>query len=152
LPWLLAIGYWLLPRSGTGEFSLTTSDYRCNLKQHACEKGFSMNNSETKRSINKRDIIVQVSNESGMIQHQVDDVVKRTFDLISNALARGKFVELRNFGTFEVLLTKERVGRNPNNPGSTLKIPPKTRVKFKPGKELRQKVSKLSPTLKQASL
>ncbi|MBV8377494.1 MAG: HU family DNA-binding protein, partial [Verrucomicrobia bacterium] len=43
-----------------------------------------------------------------------------------------------------------RVGRNPNQPGSSFKIPPRATVKFKAGKVMRQKVSKLSPTLKQA--
>jgi hypothetical protein len=65
-------------------------------------------------------------------------------------LARGEDVELRNFGIFEVRLTKERVGRNPNQPGSSFKIPQRATVKFKAGKIMRQKVSKLSAVLKQA--
>ncbi|MBV9673299.1 MAG: integration host factor subunit beta [Verrucomicrobia bacterium] len=102
-------------------------------------------------NLTKRDIVVKISNDSGMVQHQVFAVVQQTLDLITDSLARGEDVELRNFGIFEVKLTKERVGRNPNQPGSSFKIPPRATVKFKAGKIMRQKVSKLSPALKQAA-
>ena len=98
-------------------------------------------------NLTKRDIVVKISNDTGLVQHQVFEVVQRTLDLITDNLARGDDVELRNFGIFEVRLTKERVGRNPNQPGSSFKIPPRATVKFKAGKVMRQKVSKLSPTL-----
>ena len=101
-------------------------------------------------NLTKREIVVKISNDTGLVQHQVFDVVQRTLDLITDSLARGDDVELRNFGIFEVRLTKERVGRNPNQPGSSFKIPPRATVKFKSGKVMRQKVSKLSPALKQA--
>jgi nucleoid DNA-binding protein len=101
-------------------------------------------------NLTKRDIVVKISNDTGLVQHQVFEVVQRTLDLITDSLARGDDVELRNFGIFEVRLTKERAGRNPNQPGSSFKIPPRATVKFKAGKVMRQKVSKLSPTLKQA--
>jgi nucleoid DNA-binding protein len=93
---------------------------------------------------------VKISNETGLVQHQVFEVVQRTLDLITDSLAHGEDVELRNFGIFEVRLTKERVGRNPNQPGSSFKIPQRATVKFKAGKIMRQKVSKLSAVLKQA--
>ena len=101
-------------------------------------------------NLTKRDIVVKISNDTGLVQHQVFEVVQKTLDLITDSLARGEDVELRNFGIFEVRLTKERVGRNPNQPGSSFKIPPRATVKFKAGKVMRQKVSKLSPALKQA--
>jgi nucleoid DNA-binding protein len=101
-------------------------------------------------NLTKRDIVVKISNETGMVQHQVFEVVQRTLDMITDSLARGEDVELRNFGIFEVRLTKERVGRNPNQPGSSFKIPQRATVKFKAGKIMRQKVSKLSAVLKQA--
>jgi nucleoid DNA-binding protein len=101
-------------------------------------------------NLTKRGIVVHISNDTGMAQHQVFEIVQKTFDLITDNLAQGQDVELRNFGVFEVRLTKERVGRNPNRPGSSFKIPPRATVKFKAGKIMRQKVAKLSPALKQA--
>jgi nucleoid DNA-binding protein len=101
-------------------------------------------------NLTKREIVVKISNETGLVQHQVFEVVQRTLDIITDSLARGEDVELRNFGIFQVRLTKERVGRNPNQPGSSFKIPPRATVKFKSGKIMRQKVSKLGPALRQA--
>jgi hypothetical protein len=57
--------------------------------------------------------------------------------------------ELRNFGVFQPRLTKPRVGRNPNQPGSSFVIPPRATVKFKAGKIMRQRVEKLSRELKE---
>ena len=91
-----------------------------------------------------------ISNETGLVQHQVFDVVQRTLDHITDSLAKGNTVEIRNFGVFEVRLTKARVGRNPNKPGSSFVIPPRATVKFKSGKIMRQKVSNLSAEMKRA--
>ena len=86
-----------------------------------------------------------------MVQHQVFDVVQKTLDYITAALAEGETVELRNFGVLEVKLTKPRVGRNPNQPGSSFVIPARATVKFKSGKIMRQKVAKLSAAMKRAA-
>lgn len=99
-------------------------------------------------NLTKRDLVVKISNETGMVQHQVFDVIQRTLDHITASLASGDAVELRNFGIFDVKLTKARVGRNPNVPGSQFAIPPRATVKFKSGKIMKQKVGKLSATLK----
>lgn len=101
-------------------------------------------------TLTKRELVVTISNETGLVQHQVFDVVQKTLDHLTDALAKGDNVELRNFGVFEVRLTKARVGRNPNKPGSSFVIPPRATVKFKSGKIMRQKVSKLSAEMKRA--
>jgi nucleoid DNA-binding protein len=54
-------------------------------------------------------------------------------------------VELRNFGVFEVKMRKARIGRNPNAPAADVRIPPRAIVKFKPGKEMRESVIRLTP-------
>lgn len=102
-------------------------------------------------TLTKRELVVEIANETGLVQHQVFEVVQRTLDHITDALARGDTVELRNFGVLEVRLTKPRVGRNPNEPGSRYAIPERATVKFKAGKIMRQKVSKLTAVLKHAA-
>jgi nucleoid DNA-binding protein len=99
-------------------------------------------------NLTKRDLVVKISNETGLVQHQVFEVIQLTLDQITSTLANGESVELRNFGSFEVKLTKSRLGRNPNQPGSHFVIPARATVKFKPGKVMRQKVSTLSSVLK----
>jgi nucleoid DNA-binding protein len=93
----------------------------------------------------KRDLVVRISNETGLIQQQVLDVVQKTLDYISEAVAKGETVELRNFGVFEVKVRKARIGRNPNRPETDVPIPERAVVKFKPGKEMRETVLNLSP-------
>jgi len=99
-------------------------------------------------TLTKRELVIRISNETGLVQHQVLDVVQRTLDHIVDTLAEGGTVELRNFGVLEVKLTRPRVGRNPNQPGSSFVIPARATVKFRSGKVMRQKVSKLSAVLK----
>ncbi len=93
----------------------------------------------------KRDLVVRISKETALIQQVVMDVVQKTFDYISEALANGKKVELRNFGVFEVKVSKARVGRNPKAPETDVQIPPRAIVKFKAGKEMREAVLRLTP-------
>src|SRR5947207_3704767 len=93
----------------------------------------------------KRDLVVRISNETGLVQQQVLDVIQKTLDYISAAVADGETVELRNFGVFEVKVRKARIGRNPNRPETDVPIPQRAVVKFKPGKEMREAVLKLSP-------
>jgi nucleoid DNA-binding protein len=96
-------------------------------------------------TLTKRDLVVRISNETGLVQQQVLDVVQKTLDYIADALAKGDKVELRNFGVFEVKVRKARVGRNPNAPETDVPIPQRAVVKFKAGKEMRADVLKLSP-------
>lgn len=99
-------------------------------------------------TLTKRDLVLKISNETGQVQNQVFQVVQKTLDHIIDALAQGDTVELRNFGVLEVRLTKPRVGRNPNEPGSSYPIPARATVKFKSGKIMRQRVAQLSAAMK----
>ena len=55
-------------------------------------------------NLTKRDLVVAISNETGLIQSDVFDVIQKTLDHITEAVAQGQNVELRNFGVFEVRL------------------------------------------------
>ena len=93
----------------------------------------------------KRDLVIRISEETGLVQQDVLNVVQKTLDYIAGALAKGDKVELRNFGVFEVKIRKARVGRNPNAPETDVPIPTRAVVKFKAGKEMRDEVIKLTP-------
>ena len=75
------------------------------------------NPNPTDNSMTKRDLVVRISEETGLVQQEVLNVVQKTLDYIAEAVAKGIKVELRNFGVFEVKVRKARVGRNPNAPG-----------------------------------
>ena len=93
----------------------------------------------------KRDLVLRISEESGLVQEQVARVVQMTLDSIIDSLAHGEGIELRNFGVFEVRFRKPRVGRNPGDPKKEFPIPARAVAKFKPGKEMKARVLKLSP-------
>lgn len=96
-------------------------------------------------TLTKRDLVTRISNETGLVQQQVLEVVQKTLDYIAEALSKGDKVELRNFGVFEVTVRKPRIGRNPNEPDKDVPIPARAVVKFKAGKEMRAEVFKLGP-------
>jgi nucleoid DNA-binding protein len=96
-------------------------------------------------TLTKRDLVIRISEETGLIQQQVLEVVQKTLDYVAEALAKGDKVELRNFGVFEVKVRKARIGRNPNAPATDVPIPERSVVKFKPGKEMRAEVLKIPP-------
>jgi nucleoid DNA-binding protein len=96
-------------------------------------------------TLTKRDLVIRISEETGLIQLQVLEVVQKTLDYIAEAVAKGDKVELRNFGVFEVKVRKARIGRNPNAPATNVPIPQRSVVKFKPGKEMRAEVLKIQP-------
>jgi nucleoid DNA-binding protein len=94
----------------------------------------------TMPNLTKRDIVTSISKSTGIPRQNVFAVVQSTLDQIVDALAQGQDVELRNFGVFEVRLTKSRLGRNPNKPENDVVIPARATVKFKSGKIMRQRV------------
>lgn len=91
-------------------------------------------------NLTKRDMVVKISKAVGITQQQTFAVIQQTLDSITESLAEGRNVELRNFGVFEVRLTKARMGRNPNKPEIDVVIPARATVKFTAGKIMRQKV------------
>jgi nucleoid DNA-binding protein len=95
-------------------------------------------------SLNKNDIVVRIGKETGLRQNQVLEMVQKTLKQIAEALANGDRVELRNFGVFEVIRRKARLGRNPRKPKIDVMIPTRMAVKFKAGKELKTKVLNLN--------
>jgi nucleoid DNA-binding protein len=96
-------------------------------------------------TLTKRDLVMRISEETGLKQAQVVEVVQKTLNYITEALAKGDKVELRNFGVFDVKIRKARVGRNPKKPGTDVPIPARAMVKFKAGKEMGAEVLKLTP-------
>jgi len=94
-------------------------------------------------TVTKRELVVELSNRSGLTQTQVFDLFQSALELITEELSKGNEVTLRRFGTFEVRVSKPKIGRNPNKPGSDMRIPPRTVVRFKPGNEMKAKVAEL---------
>lgn len=76
----------------------------------------------------------------GLSQREMDQIVDLFFDTITDQLAAGGRVELRGFGTFSTRSRDGRSGRNPRT-GEAVTIDSKRVPYFKPGKEIRQRLS-----------
>lgn len=97
-------------------------------------------------TITKRNLVISITNKLGIYgtdlrQHDVKAVVQALIEEITDTLARGDNVVLRNFGSFEIREMKAKIGRNPKDPSKNVPIPAKAAVKFKPGKEMKEKVA-----------
>lgn len=97
-------------------------------------------------NITKRDLVVKITDQLGakgidITQRDVHEVVQTFIDEITESLAQGDSVILRNFGAFQVRETAAKVGRNPKEPENKVHIPARASVKFKPGKEMKEKVA-----------
>src|SRR5690606_13741639 len=74
----------------------------------------------------------------------VDLAVKATLEMMGGALASGDRIEVRGFGSFSLHFRPPRTGRNPKT-GEAVALPGKHVPHFKPGKELRDRVSNVQP-------
>lgn len=87
----------------------------------------------------KKDIVLKITDQTGIKQVDVKKVVQKTFDVIIDSLIRNEKVELRNFGVFKIKERKARFGRNPRT-GESVPVPPRKVVVFKPGLEMKNKI------------
>ncbi|WP_310091581.1 integration host factor subunit beta [Pseudoxanthomonas sacheonensis] len=74
----------------------------------------------------------------------VDLAVKSLLEMMGGALAHGERIEIRGFGSFSLHYRPPRLGRNPKT-GDSVALPAKHVPHFKPGKELRERVSSVTP-------
>ncbi|MEC8306887.1 MAG: HU family DNA-binding protein [Chlamydiota bacterium] len=78
-------------------------------------------------------------------KYHVDrDIVKKILHAFLeeslSTLVQGDRIEFRDFGVFEIVIRKEKVGRNPKDPEHTIMIPERRVVKFVPGKKMKKLV------------
>jgi nucleoid DNA-binding protein len=99
--------------------------------------------SQESQVVTKKEIVKTISEEIGLTQLKTKEIVQKTFDAIVETLVDEGRIELRNFGVFEVKKRAARKARNPRT-GQRVDVPEKFVVTFKPGKEMEEKVRRLS--------
>lgn len=91
--------------------------------------------------MNKAELINAAAEKAGLSKKDAERVLNASIDAISSALASGDKVQLVGFGAFEVKSRAARIGRNPKTKES-IEIPASKVPMFKPGKALKDIVSK----------
>ena len=76
-----------------------------------------------------------------LYQRDVENIVNAILREITNAMARGDRVELRDFGVFSVKHRPARTGRNPRT-GAHVAVEQKSAPFFKTGKEMRERLNR----------
>jgi len=80
-------------------------------------------------TLTKKELAQNLSDQTELSLADAKKFVDLFFDTIKEELNSGKTVKLSGFGTFNVVQTKERVGRNPKTM-EEFPIPSKRKVKF----------------------
>jgi DNA-binding protein HU-beta/integration host factor subunit alpha len=97
-------------------------------------------------TITKRELAIKITDQLEakgieLTQQHVLEVIQTLIEEITDSLANGNTVVMRNFGAFQVREMKAKIGRNPKDPSKDVPIPARAAVKFKPGKEMKEKVA-----------
>ncbi len=90
--------------------------------------------------MNKLDLIKTLADSAEISQAEAERGLLGLLQTMKNAIAVGERINLVGFGSFSVIDRAPRVGRNPKT-GEQLTIPSRRRIKFCPGRELKEKVT-----------
>ena len=86
--------------------------------------------------MNKQGLTEILSERIDMSKVATKNVVDTFFEVLTETLKGGEEVGISGFGTFKIVNTKARTGRNPKT-GAPVQIAAKKVVKFKTGKDLK---------------
>jgi integration host factor subunit beta len=94
----------------------------------------------SKKTVTKKQLVNSISQEKGIHPNDVRHVIQAFLDKMTDCLSSGERLEFRDFGVFEVVERKQKVGRNPKNADVPIVIPARNAVKFTPGKKMRSAI------------
>jgi DNA-binding protein HU-beta len=95
----------------------------------------------TKTIVGRQDLTRRIASQAKLSQKQAGEVLETILDTIRESLQEGKEVRLVGFGSFKVRESHARKGVNPRT-REAIEVPAKDRVRFFPGKELADAVTK----------
>ena len=90
------------------------------------------------KTTTKKKLINFISQEKGIHPSDVRHVIQAFLDKMTDCLRDGDRLEFRDFGVFEVVERKQKIGRNPKKADEPIIIPARNAVKFTPGKKMRK--------------
>jgi len=90
------------------------------------------------KTITKKEVIQKIAIKNRLDPKEVRLTIQDFLDYVTENLQEGNRFEFRDFGVFEVVLRKQKTGRNPKVPHIPVIIPAQNIVKFTPGKKLKK--------------
>jgi integration host factor subunit beta len=99
------------------------------------------NGSEQELTMTKSELMETLAKKQSQLAFKdVELAVKTILEQMTQALATGDRIEIRGFGSFSLHFRPPRMGRNPKT-GDPVPLSGKYVPHFKPGKELRERVT-----------
>jgi len=89
----------------------------------------------------KKEIAAKVALRTGITHKRAVAVIDELLTEIKSALVAGEKTEIRGFGVFKARRTKKKVARDLAT-NTEIVIAPTRRVKFIPGKQMKEKLSR----------
>ena len=108
--------------------------------RRAAAKAFTGASTMTKSEL----IEILTQRQAHLKADDVDLAVKSLLEMMAGSLSQGDRIEIRGFGSFSLHFRPPRTGRNPKT-GDAVALPGKHVPHFKPGKELRERVTAVIP-------
>ena len=88
-------------------------------------------------------MIYSVAKAKDIHPNDARQIIQAFLDKITESLSKGARLEFREFGVFDVVERKQKVGRNPKKANVPIIIPARQAVKFIPGKKMDKFLKKI---------
>lgn len=87
-----------------------------------------------------RDLVASVADLAGVTKRDARAVLNALAERIRGAVVDGAVVGIPGLGRFEVVRTKERVGRNPRT-GEVVRVPAGRKLRFRPAAQVKRELA-----------
>jgi integration host factor subunit beta len=105
--------------------------------------------SPSRETVTKRELCERIAKQTQQTQVLTKQIVQLFLDQIIEELSKGRRLELRNFGVFDVRYQPPRKAHNPRKTDEVVQEQAKVVVSFKAGKEMGDEVQKALPKLQE---
>ena len=95
----------------------------------------------TKKNFTRKNLIRKIYQNVGFSKNLSSKIIDDFFESLISALVISNKIKISSFGTFKVMNTKERTGRNPKTKIEA-KILPRKVVKFKPSSFVKKEINR----------
>ena len=95
----------------------------------------------TKKNFTRKNLIRKIYQDVGFSKNFSSKIIDNFFESLISALVISNKIKISSFGTFKVINTRERTGRNPKTKIET-KILPRKVVKFKPSSFVKKEINR----------
>ena len=95
-----------------------------------------------KKNFTRKDLSNKIYQKLGFSKNYSSIVIDNFFETLIQELLKSNKIKLSSFGTFKIINTKKRVGRNPKTKKEAIILPRKV-VKFSPSLLVKQKLNNL---------